>query len=88
MVLYTNNLLAMSTYNIIYKSPSDETWLWNGTAFDKLDTSDKEVLFYSGISIKKDDLEKAFEKCKKAVKFLFPKDNDPKITQVEVKVSR
>jgi hypothetical protein len=88
MVLYSDNPLAMSAYNIIYKSPSNETWLWNGTAFDKLDSSDKEVLFYSGISIKKDDLGKALEKCKEAVRLLFPKDSDPKISEVEVKISR
>lgn len=86
-MLSINNHLAMSAFNIIYKSLAKDTWLWNGTAFDKLDSSEKTLLFYSGISIKNDDLEKALEKCKKAVQKLFPKDEYPNISEVEVEVS-
>jgi hypothetical protein len=77
----------MSVYNIIYTSPDKDTYLWNGTGLDKLTYSDREVLFYSGRSIKEDTLFDALKVCKEKVKQLFPEDTDPEIESVAVKVS-
>jgi hypothetical protein len=87
MLLYGYIYITMATYNIIYTSPAEDTYLWNGTGFDKLDNADREVLFYSGRSIKNEEQEEALKKSKAAAQQLFPTDADPKIKSVAVKVS-
>ncbi|HEY0246400.1 MAG TPA: hypothetical protein VGC01_12600 [Mucilaginibacter sp.] len=77
----------MSKYNLIYKSPSKKIYLWNGKTFDEIKSKDREVLLYSGKSVKDDELDEALKSSKEAVKQLFPKDADPEIGPVKVKVA-
>ncbi len=77
----------MSKYNIIYESPSGENYLWNGKSFDDLESTEREVLFFSGKSVKNEEVKDALIKCKAAAKALFPEDSDPKIKTVEINVS-
>jgi hypothetical protein len=77
----------MTKYNLIYKSLSKNIYLWNGKAFDKITSANREVLLYSGKSVKDDGLNEALEKSKDFVRQLFPKDADPKIKVVRVKIS-
>ena len=77
----------MANYNIIFTSPENDAYIWNGTSLEKLKSTDSEVLFFSGKSIKEEDLLGALNKCKEAVKAMFPKDNNPDIKTVEIKVS-
>ena len=76
----------MLKYNIIYTSPGNDDYLWNGTGFDKLKSVDREPLLFSGKSVKEDQLPETLEKCKEAAKKIFPEDNDPIIKSVEVVV--
>jgi hypothetical protein len=77
----------MSKYNIIYTSPADDPYLWNGASLDKLEHTDQEVLLFSGKSFEEGKLKDAIKDCKAAAKVMFPKDTDPKIKTVEIKVS-
>ena len=77
----------MLKYNIIFTSPDNDSYLWNGASFDKLKSKEREVLFYSGKSLKEDDLADALQKCRESAKILFPKETDLKIRAVEIKVS-
>ena len=77
----------MSKYNLIYKSPSKNIYLWNGKSFDEISNIDRVVLLYSGKSVKDDGLDEALRNSKEAVKQLFPKDANPTIEAVKVKVA-
>jgi len=77
----------MAKYNIIYTSPNDDLYLWNGISLDQLEHADQEVLFFSGKSFKDDELKDAIRDCKAVAKAIFPDDTDPKIKTVEIKVS-
>jgi len=74
-------------YNLIYTSKDNDHYLWNGKAFDKLESTGREVLFYSGKSIEQGEVQKALKKCRTAAKKLFPDDASPEINKVEIKVS-
>jgi len=76
----------MVNYNIIYTSPSETIYLWNGRALDSLKSKDREALKYSGKAIKDDNLEEELQNCLEAVKQFFPADTSPKIKRVEIKV--
>ena len=79
--------LTMSNYNIIFTSPDNDPYLWNGTSFDKLENEDRESLFYSGISIEEGKVTEALKKSRAAAKKLFPGDKAPGMKAVEIKVS-
>ena len=76
----------MLKYNIIYTSPGNDDYLWNGTGFDKLKSVDREPLLFSGKAIKEDELQEALKKCKTAAQKLFPGDEEPSIKWIEVVV--
>lgn len=76
----------MPKYNIIYTSPQDEPYLWNGTSLDKLENTEQEVLRFSGKVFEEDELQDAVKACKKAAKEMFPMDEFLKVDAVEVKV--
>ena len=77
----------MHKYNIIYRSPNKEIYLWNGNSFDKLDDEEREVLLYSGQSVKAEDASEALAAGKAAAKKEFRGDENPDIKKVAVKVS-
>jgi hypothetical protein len=77
----------MPKYNIIYTSPNDDHYLWNGTSLDKLEKEEQEVLLFSGKNFKEGELKDAINDCKKAAKQLFSRDKDPKVKTVEIAVS-
>ncbi|MCO5948841.1 hypothetical protein [Mucilaginibacter flavidus] len=77
----------MHKYNIIYRSPNKEIYLWNGNSFDKLDDEEREVLLYSGQSVNAEDAAEALAAGKAAAKMEFPGDENPDIKKVSVKVS-
>ena len=77
----------MHKYNIIYRSPGKDIYLWNGDSFDKLEDGEREVLLYSGQSVNAEDVAEALDACKSAAKKEFPGDENPDIKKVEVKVS-
>jgi hypothetical protein len=76
----------MSKYNIIYISPADDPYLWNGTTLDKLEHTGQEMLLFSGKSFQDKELKDGIKDCHAAAKVLFPEDTDPKIKTVEIKV--
>jgi hypothetical protein len=76
----------MPQYNIIYTSPHDEPYLWNGTSLDKLEKTGQEVLRFSGKVFGEGELANAIAACKNAAKQMFPDDEYLKIDTVEVKV--
>jgi hypothetical protein len=76
----------MPKYNIIYTSPHDEPYLWNGTSLDKLEKTGQEVLRFSGKIFGANELTSAIAACKKAAKEMFPNDEYLKVDTVEVKV--
>jgi hypothetical protein len=77
----------MSTINIIYQSSTDGSYLWNGSAFDKLENEDQESLFYSGKSLVKNTLYQELEKVMTALARDFPSDKRPEVKYVEVPVT-
>ena len=77
----------MPKYNIIYTSPDNGHYLWNGTELFTLEKTGQEELRFSGKIFKKDELHGGIKACKKAAHALFPKDNEPQIKAVEIKVS-
>jgi hypothetical protein len=79
-------MLTMPQYNIIYTSPHDEPFLWNGASLDKLEKSGQEVLRYSGKVFSDGELDEAVAACKKAAQVMFPDDKYLKVNTVEVKV--
>lgn len=76
----------MLKYNLIYTSPDNHDYLWNGTGFDKLKSADREPLLFSGKTVKEDELTETLKKCKAAATKLFPEDKDTIIKSVEVAV--
>lgn len=76
----------MLKYNIIYTSPGNDDYLWNGTGFDQLKSVDSEPLLFSGKAIKEGDLQAALNECKTAAKKLFPEDKAPDIKSLVVVV--
>ncbi len=77
----------MPKYNIIYISPADDPYLWNGATLDKLEHTGQEMLLFSGRSFQDGELKDGIKDCKAAAKAMFPEDTDPKIKTVELKVS-
>jgi len=77
----------MEKYNIIYRSPNKDIYLWNGNSFDRLDDEEREVLLYSGQSVNAEDVAEALATGKAAVKKEFPGDENPDIRKVEVEVA-
>lgn len=76
----------MPQYNIIYTSPQDEPYLWDGSSLDKLEKTGQEVLRFSGKTFSEGELTDAIEACKQAAKKQFPQDEYLKVNSVEVKV--
>lgn len=74
----------MAKYNIILKSGGDD-YLWNGKSFDKIGDEDREVLLYSGKSVKEDEVDEAIKQSKEAASKLFS-SSDTEIKSVQVKV--
>jgi len=77
----------MPSYNIIYTSPSNEIYLWSGRSLDRLNAKERTVLKYSGKSVKDDDVSEAIKQCREAVQLLFPRDANPQVQKVQLKVS-
>jgi hypothetical protein len=77
----------MSKYNIIYTSPDNGHYLWNGTELFTIEKTGQEELRFSGKIFTQDELPDGIMACKKAANELFPKDEQPQIKAVEVKVS-
>lgn len=77
----------MPSYNIVYTSPSNHIYLWNGRTLDRLNAKERTVLKYSGKSVKDDDVSEAIKQCREAAQLLFPKDNNPQVEKVQLKVS-
>jgi hypothetical protein len=80
-------LCIMPNYNIIYTSPGNDPYLWDGTSLTQLEKTEQEVLRFSGKDFKQDGLPDGIAACKKAAKEMFPKDEELKIKTVEIKVS-
>lgn len=76
----------MADYNIIYTSPHNESYLWNGSSFDLL-KKENEKLMFSGKTYEDKDLPKASKKATEAAKKIFPADKHPKLKHVEVPVT-
>ena len=76
----------MPKYNIIYTSPHDDHYLWNGISLDKLEKEGQEVLMFSGKNFKEGELKDAINDCEKAAKQLFS-DKNPKVKTIEIAVS-
>ncbi len=77
----------MSKYNIIYTSPGQEHYLWNGFSLDQLEKTGQEALAFSGRNFKAEEIADAIEACRGEVSKLFPKDTPPEIKAVEIAVS-
>lgn len=77
--------LSIAKHNIIITSLKNDRHLWNGTSLEKLNGTGREPLFFSGKSIKEEGITDALNKCKEAVKALFPKNNNADIKSVEIK---
>ena len=77
----------MPRYNLIYTSPNSDPYLWNGSSLDKLEKKGQEALRFSGKDFKDEELAQAITDCQAAVKEMFPKDENPVIEPVEIKVS-
>ena len=80
-------LHAMPKYNIIYTSPNNGHYLWTGTELFTIEKGAQEDLRFSGKIFKQDELAAGIMACKKAAHELFPKDEQPQIKAVEIKVS-
>lgn len=76
----------MASYNIIYKSPGHNHYLWNGTGFDTINDSGRETLRFSGKTYTQDELPNALKKCREAIQHTFPADTDPELQAVEIDV--
>ena len=77
----------MPKYNIIYTSPQKDHYLWDGTVLTKLEKAKQETLRFSGISFKEDELAERVIECRSAVEESFPKDANPEIKPVQIRVS-
>jgi len=77
----------MPSYNIIYTSPSNHIYLWNGRSLDQLKEKERTVLKYSGQSVKDDGVGEAMKQCREVAQQLFPEDSNPQVEKVQLKVS-
>ena len=77
----------MPKYNIIFTSPDDDPYLWNGTSLDQLEKTGQEVLKFSGRTFEHGELKAAIKYCRAFAKKMFPDDKDLKIKTVEIRVS-
>ncbi|MGN6637660.1 MAG: hypothetical protein ACTHJ8_02030 [Mucilaginibacter sp.] len=77
----------MADYNIIYTSPDNKPYLWNGSSFDLLSTNENEKLLFSGKSYDDKEVNGAAEKAREAAKRQFPEDTNIRLHQVEVPVN-
>jgi len=77
----------MAIYNIIYRSQDDESYLWNGSSFDKLSRKENEGLFYSGMAFDEDEIAAAIDESRAAAQHQFPHDGNPQIEKAEVPVN-
>lgn len=77
----------MSQYNIVYISPQNDHYLWDGTSLNKLEKAEQETLRFSGKSFKEEELDDAIADCKKIIAQSFPKDAKAEVKTVQVKVS-
>jgi len=74
----------MAIYNIIYTSPDNEAYLWNGSGFDLLRNEENDKLFYSGKSYDEDEVAQALLKSYNLAKAIFPDDNDVRLDPIEI----
>jgi len=77
----------MAIYNIIYHSKDNESFLWNGSSFDKLGKEENTGLFYSGKTFDENDVAAAVSKSRKAAHKQFPDDTRPQIKKTEIPVN-
>jgi hypothetical protein len=77
----------MQKFNIIYTSPGNDIYLWNGAAFDELESDERETLLYSGASVDEDKVDEVIQECREAAKESFPMDANPDIKKIEISVS-
>jgi hypothetical protein len=77
----------MAIYNIIYHSKGGESYLWNGSSFDKLGKQENTGLFFSGKAFDEDEVAEAIEYSVRAAREQFPRDCEPRIEKAEVPVN-
>lgn len=77
----------MAKYNIIYKSPGDESYLWNGSSLDRVENKGPRGLMFSGKTFTANELTDAVKKCKEAVRKLFKNQDDTGFNAIKVKVA-
>jgi hypothetical protein len=77
----------MAIYNIIYHSPENAVYLWNGSSFDLMSKEENEGLFYSGKSFDEDQVTEAMLQSRKAARKQFPGDPEPGIEKAEIPVN-
>jgi hypothetical protein len=77
----------MAIYNIIYRSPEEATYLWNGSSFDLLGEEEKDKLFYSGKSFDEDEVTEAMRQSRKSARKQFPADLKLNIEKAEIRVN-
>ena len=77
----------MADYNIIYTSPDNERYLWNGSEFDHLRSVGNEKLMYSGKSYEEKELPGALKKSRNSARRMFPDDKHPQLKKVKVPVN-
>lgn len=77
----------MPKYNIIFTPPGGDTYLWNGTSFDKLPNPDNDRLRFSGKAFTEDELSAALKEGIEVAHKEFPGDGEPEIKVVEITVS-
>lgn len=76
----------MVIYNIVYLSPGHQTFLWNGSGFDLLESVDACKLFYSGKTYSEDQVADAMLKSRAAAHRIFPGDTYPKIEKRKITI--
>lgn len=77
----------MAIYNIIYRSPGNAIYLWNGSGFDLLGKEKNDTLFYSGKSFDENEIKAAMLKCRKAARRQFSGKGEPQIEKKEIPVN-
>jgi len=77
----------MAIYNIIYRSPENAIYLWNGSSFDLLGKEENDKLFYSGKSFDEDEVAEAMRQSRKSAKKQFPADRKLTIEKAEIRVN-
>ncbi|MDB4925806.1 MAG: hypothetical protein JWR23_1862 [Mucilaginibacter sp.] len=75
----------MVQYNIIYMQ-AGHPYLWNGHSFDKLQSTDRKNLHYSGPITNDDNLLQTLQKCREALQSVFPHDAAAELEVVEVDI--